>query len=200
MVVMILLAGSSQAAAQNQGCPPLVLSPTSAHFGVTGGTGSFTFPGGGNNCTWVVTAPAAWVTITAPNPLNGSGGGAITVMYTVAPNSMVVSRTTGVVVTVEEVESNSPATATHTITQDGQPACPAISLNPASVPGGTAGVPYPAVVFSASGGIPPVVVGLASGNLPAGLTFSGSTLSGTPTQTGDPPPMVVPVLMRELGS
>ncbi len=183
MAVTVLLAGSSQAAAQ-QGCPQLVLSPTSAHFGVAGGTGTFTFPGGGVNCTWVVTAPAAWVTITAPSPLTGNGGGTMTVMYTVAPNSMVVSRTTGIVVTVEEVESNSPVTATHTITQDGQPACPAISLNPVSVPGGTAGVPYPAVVFSASGGVPPVVVGLASGTLPAGLTFSGSTLSGTPTQTG----------------
>ena len=76
----LVVAGASRAEAQApRGCQPLVLSPSTAHFGVAGGMGSFTFPGGGVNCQWTITPGDPWVTITSPNPLNGAGGGTVTV-------------------------------------------------------------------------------------------------------------------------
>ncbi|HET8648290.1 MAG TPA: putative Ig domain-containing protein, partial [Vicinamibacteria bacterium] len=62
--------------------------------------------------------------------------------------------------------------------------CQTITVNPASVPNGTAGAPY-SQVFTQSGGIGTITWAL-TGTLPAGLTFNPATatLSGTPTQTG----------------
>jgi hypothetical protein len=72
-----------------------------------------------------------------------------------------------------------PVIAMNTLTP-----CPAINIMPASVPDGATSTFY-GVVFSQSGG-----AGTASfqesGAVP-GLTFSGSTLSGTPSQTGSFP-------------
>ncbi|HET6896991.1 MAG TPA: putative Ig domain-containing protein, partial [Vicinamibacteria bacterium] len=66
-------------------------------------------------------------------------------------------------------------------------ACPSITVDPATVPAGTAGSAY-SQTFTQTGGTPPVTFGLA-GTLPAGLTFNAgtATLSGTPTQTGSFP-------------
>ncbi len=61
--------------------------------------------------------------------------------------------------------------------------CQPITVNPANIQGGTAGVFY-TQTFTHDGGTAPVSFGL-SGMVPAGLTLTGSTLSGTPTQTGD---------------
>jgi len=62
--------------------------------------------------------------------------------------------------------------------------CPAISLTPASLPNGTAGVAYSQTI----GATPPggnYTFALTSGTLPAGITLaSNGTLSGTSTQTG----------------
>ena len=63
-------------------------------------------------------------------------------------------------------------------------AAPTLTLTPATVPGGTAGVAYNQT-FTASGGIAPYTYTL-TGALPAGLTFNAATggLSGTPTVAG----------------
>ncbi len=63
------------------------------------------------------------------------------------------------------------------------PACAPITVNPAALAAGRPGQPYPAVTFTATGGIDPYTFAL-TGTLPAGLTFNAGVLSGTPTQTG----------------
>ena len=62
--------------------------------------------------------------------------------------------------------------------------CPVITVSPASLLGGTVGVPY-TQVLTASGGVAPYAFGPVTGSLPAGLSLSvGGTLSGTPTSAG----------------
>jgi hypothetical protein len=65
------------------------------------------------------------------------------------------------------------------------PGCPAIILNPSTVPPGNAGTPYNQTV-TASGGTAPYTFAISSGSLPGGLTLNPATgaISGTPTQVG----------------
>jgi hypothetical protein len=69
------------------GCT-LYISPTSASFGASGGSGrvSVTAPSG---CSWTATSNASWITITSGS--SGSGNG--TVNYSVAANTSTSSRT-----------------------------------------------------------------------------------------------------------
>ncbi|WP_190285618.1 putative Ig domain-containing protein [Montanilutibacter psychrotolerans] len=63
-------------------------------------------------------------------------------------------------------------------------AAPTLTLSPATLPNGTAGVGYNQV-FSTTGGIAPYSYAVTAGALPAGLTLSAAgTLSGTTTATG----------------
>ncbi len=65
------------------------------------------------------------------------------------------------------------------------PACPTITVSPASLPAGSLGVAY-SQTLSASGGSEPYSFSVASGALPNGLTVStGGVLSGTPTNGGN---------------
>ena len=64
--------------------------------------------------------------------------------------------------------------------------CAAITVNPATLPAGRPGQPYPTVTFTATGGIEPYTFAL-TGTLPTGLAFNAGVLSGTPTQTGSFP-------------
>jgi hypothetical protein len=61
-------------------------------------------------------------------------------------------------------------------------ACPIITVNPATLPNGTLGTPYNAVV-SASGGTAPFTFVVSNGALPTGLVLDPNTgaISGTPT-------------------
>lgn len=63
--------------------------------------------------------------------------------------------------------------------------CPTITVNPSSLPNGTAGSPYNQTV-SASGLSGSFTFAVTSGSLPAGLSLNPSTgvISGTPTTTG----------------
>lgn len=65
------------------------------------------------------------------------------------------------------------------------PACPLITVNPATLPtGGQPAVPY-SVQLSATGGTAPYTFAVTAGALPAGLTLStAGLLSGTPTAPG----------------
>jgi hypothetical protein len=58
-----------------------------------------------------------------------------------------------------------------------------ITVGPPALAGGTVGTAYAGVTFTASGGTSPYTFSEA-GALPSGMTFSGGTLSGTPTQPG----------------
>ena len=62
------------------------------------------------------------------------------------------------------------------------PSLAQVSLVPGSLPNPTVGAPY-YQLLNALGGTPPYTVWLA-GPLPAGITFSGSALSGTPSESG----------------
>ena len=59
----------------------------------------------------------------------------------------------------------------------------AITIIPATLPGGTVGAPYSQTV-SATGGLSPYTFSVVSGSIPTGLTFVGGLVSGTPTATG----------------
>ncbi|MFN0110618.1 MAG: putative Ig domain-containing protein [Blastocatellia bacterium] len=63
--------------------------------------------------------------------------------------------------------------------------CQTISILPPTIPAGTAGAAY-SQNFTANGAIGSVGF-VQNGKLPSGLSFSGATLSGTPTQTGSFP-------------
>jgi len=62
------------------------------------------------------------------------------------------------------------------------PDCPAITVNPPTLNSAPQGVPY-SQTFTQSGGVAPVFFGI-TGTIPPGLSFSGATLSGTPTVMG----------------
>jgi uncharacterized protein (TIGR03437 family) len=62
--------------------------------------------------------------------------------------------------------------------------CPALTLNPPTLPGGTQSAAYNQTV-TATGGTAPYFFALSSGALPPGLSLSNAgMLSGTPTQAG----------------
>ncbi|MEO8134391.1 MAG: ice-binding family protein [Betaproteobacteria bacterium] len=63
--------------------------------------------------------------------------------------------------------------------------CPIITVNPATLPNGSAGTPYNQIV-SASGGIAPIVFSVSSGAMPTGLILNSGTgaITGTPTLAG----------------
>ena len=75
--------------------------------------------------------------------------------------------------------TSAPATVTITVSP------PTLSLNPATLPGGTLGVAY-SQTTTASGGTAAYTYSISVGALPAGLTINSSTgeISGTPTATG----------------
>jgi photosystem II stability/assembly factor-like uncharacterized protein len=64
--------------------------------------------------------------------------------------------------------------------------CSAVTVNPSALASGAAGEVYPATTFTGTGGAAPYTFVL-TGALPAGMTFAGGTLSGTPAQTGSFP-------------
>ncbi|HEY1070305.1 MAG TPA: putative Ig domain-containing protein [Thermomonas sp.] len=93
------------------------------------------------------------------------------------------SGTFNVSVTATDSTGGTSATVTNNYTLT--IAAPTLTLTPATVPAGTAGVAY-AQTFTASGGIAPYAYALSAGALPAGVTLNPGTgaLSGTPTVAG----------------
>ena len=62
--------------------------------------------------------------------------------------------------------------------------CPATTISPASLPGGSVGTPYNQTL-TASGAPGPYTFSISTGSLPPGLTLSPTgTIAGTPTTTG----------------
>ncbi|TAK63119.1 putative Ig domain-containing protein [Methylobacter sp.] len=60
---------------------------------------------------------------------------------------------------------------------------PSLSLNAITLANGTVDVAYPAIAVTAAGGIAPYTV--VVNGLPAGMTFDGTSIGGTPSQSGD---------------
>jgi hypothetical protein len=59
-----------------------------------------------------------------------------------------------------------------------------LTITTAALPSGTVGTSY-SQTLTASGGTPGYNWSIVSGSLPAGLTLSGATISGTPTKAGN---------------
>ncbi len=142
------------------------INPTVQNFSGAGGTGtvSVTAPAG---CTWTAASNVGWVTINGGT--SGSGNGSVA--FTVSANTGVAR--TGTLTIAGQI---------FTVVQGGS--CPAISLNPSTLPNGTVGTAYSSTTISASGGLAPYTFSF-TGALPPGLTLpSGGVLSGTPAAAG----------------
>ncbi|MEP7342896.1 MAG: reprolysin-like metallopeptidase [Acidobacteriota bacterium] len=162
----ITIAGQTFTITQAGTCT-LTINPASQTFTASGGSGSVAVTGA-TGCTWIATSNAAWITITGGASGNGNG----TVAYSVAANTGVARTGTATI-----------AGQTFTVTQSAAP-CPAITVNPASLPNGTVGAGY-SQMLTATGGTPTYGFTVSAGALPAGLNLSsGGSLSGTPTTAG----------------
>ncbi|HNC44747.1 MAG TPA: putative Ig domain-containing protein, partial [Acidobacteriota bacterium] len=86
--------------------------------------------------------------------------------------------------TIRVIDNNGcVVTPSYSLKVDG-PECPTITVNPASLPGGTIGTAYNQVI-SATGGTAPYAFTVLSGSLPPGVTLAtNGTLSGTPSSAG----------------
>jgi putative Ig domain-containing protein/matrixin len=82
---------------------------------------------------------------------------------------------------VQVLENNTPGESQlYTMSLSATSACPAITVDPSSLPNGTVTQPY-IEVLSASGGTGPYTFAVTSGSLPAGLTLSlAGIISGIP--------------------
>ncbi|MFW5692403.1 MAG: putative Ig domain-containing protein [Chloroflexota bacterium] len=89
-------------------------------------------------------------------------------------------------ITVQATDSTSPAytqSRDYTLVIDS----PVLTFLTDSLPSGEAGAIYGGVTFSVVGGVSPYTYSIVSGSLPNGLTLSGNTITGTPTQSGSFP-------------
>jgi hypothetical protein len=103
------------------------------------------------------------------------------------PNGLTINSTTGMITGTPVQSSVGTASATIKVTDSSKPtpqsatSTLSIKISPtslgvttSSLPGGTAGSPYPSTTLQASGGVPPYSWALSSGSLPAGLTLSAA--------------------------
>ncbi|MFN7975087.1 MAG: putative Ig domain-containing protein [Acidobacteriota bacterium] len=154
----------------------------------------------GGSCGTITVNPASLpngtVGVAYSQTVSASGG---TAPYTFAvtagalPNGVVLNAATGVVSGVPTTAGtfNFTITATDAASCTGNRAytvvisCPTITVNPASLPNGTQGVPYSQTV-TGSGGTAPYTFAVTSGALPPGLALNAATgvVSGTPTTAG----------------
>lgn len=131
--------------------------PYTGTIGVSGGTAPY-------NCTIIAGTLPAGLTLT---------GCTVSGTPTTAGTSTL---------TVKVTDSSNPTqTTTGPVTLVVSPA--ALTLTISSLPNGTVGVPYTATI-GVSGGTSPYACSVTAGTLPAGLTLTGCTVSGTPTTAG----------------
>lgn len=173
--------------------PPLVIRNTTLPDGVSGGVYTASIGTQGGNPT---SHSFSILTGSLPPGLTLSGTtGAITGVPT-ATGSFTFTVQTQDVAIPPSLPQN---TATQSLTI--RAAAP-LQLTPATLPGGTQGIPY-SQTLSTTGGVAPATLSLTAGTLPAGLTFFGNTISGTPTGSGassftiqaadsSAPPQIVP--------
>jgi hypothetical protein len=153
------------------GCGAIVINPVSLPAGTVGAAYSqpFTQTGGTGAITWSLsgTLPAGITFDTATGVLSGTP---------TQPGSFPIS--------VTATDANGCAgSRAYTLVIN----CQTITVNPATIPNGTAGVAY-SQTFTQTSGIGAITWSV-TGALPTGLGLNPSTgvLSGTPTQTGSFP-------------
>ena len=148
-------------------CQTITVNPVAISAGTAGTvySQSFTQTGGIGTTTFNLTG-------TLPTGITFSG----------AALSGTPTQTGSFPITITATDSNGcTGSRNYTLTIN----CQAITVNPATIPSGSVGVGY-SQSFTQSGGIGTTIFSL-TGALPSGLSFSGATLSGTPTQTGSFP-------------
>jgi hypothetical protein len=152
-------------------CPVIALSPASLGNGTAGvayGPVALSQTGGVGAVTFAVTAgaPPAGLGLSPTGVLSGTP---------------TVVGTFGFTVTATDA-NGCTGTRVYSLVVD----CPVITVNPATVPDGTAGVNYPGAPFTQAGGVGTITWSLFAGLLPNGMSLDAATglLSGTPLQTG----------------
>ena len=153
------------------GCAPITVNPATIPAGTAGTAYSQTFTqtGGQGAITWSVTG-----TLPAGITLNSSTG-----VLSGTP-----TQTGSFPITITATDSNNcPGSRGYTLVIG----CQTITVNPATIPAGTAGTAY-SQTFTQTTGIGTITWSV-TGGLPTGITLNPSTgvLSGTPTQTGSFP-------------
>jgi hypothetical protein len=149
-------------------CQSIAVNPASIPNGAVGASYSqtFTHEGGIGSTTFNLTG-------TLPTGLGFSG----------ATLSGTPTQSGSFPITVTATDSNNcTGSRNYTLVIN---ACPAITVNPATIPAGTVNAAY-SQTFTQTGGVGSVNFSL-TGTLPNGMSFSGATLSGMPTQTGSFP-------------
>jgi hypothetical protein len=151
-------------------CPTMTITPailTDASLGVIYPAVSFSQSGGAG--------PVTWSAGSLPSGMGFSTGGVFSGTPTAAGDFNI---------TVTATDANG-CTAAAVVPFKVKSTCPTITISAPTLTAATAGVAYPSVTFSASGGVAPIVWSITFGTLPTGMTLSsGGVLSGTPGQTG----------------
>lgn len=154
-------------------------------------------------CPIITVNPAALPNGTVGTPYNelvSASGGTAPYTFSVSsgalPTGLVLNPATGVIsgtpttaatfnFTITAVDANGClASRPYTVTM-AAPGCPAITVNPATLPAGVTGIPYSQSV-TATGGTAPYTYAVSSGSLPTGLTLNSATgsITGVPLQPG----------------
>ena len=151
-------------------CPEITMSPATLPDGILGATYDQTISGNGG------TSPYTFVITSGSLPdglsLNPNTGQIVGPATALGPFNF----------TVEATDANGcEGTQDYSITIS----CPEITLDPATLPGGTVGSLYDQTV-SGVGGAAPYTFAVTSGTLPTGLTLDSNTgqISGTPSEAG----------------
>ncbi len=159
----------SQAYTLTINCPGVTVNPATLNAGTAGTAFSqmFAQTGGSGTITWSSTG-----TLPTGLTLNGATG--------VLAGTPTVTGTFNFTIIATDANNCSGSRA-YTLAIG----CPTITVNPAALPAGTAGVPY-SQTLTQGGGLGAINWSF-TGTLPTGLTLNAATgaLSGTPTVTGN---------------
>lgn len=167
LIVCVMCTGCGSSS--NPASGPLTVTASNLPLGTVGTTYSYSLPAAGGipPYVWSVnsgTLPAG-LKLSAKGTISGTPVAAGTTTFTVA------------VIDSEAVPASTTANFSITIQSE-------LVVTSLSLPAGTVGVNY-STTLAAIGGVSPYTWNLASGNLPAGLSLSGSgVISGKPTASG----------------
>jgi uncharacterized protein (TIGR03437 family) len=156
----------------NPACPTITVNPASLPGGTTGAAYSQTLTATGGAAAYGFSI----TTGTLPTGLSLASNGSLTGTPTAAGSYSFTARATDA--------NGCTGERGYTIVIS-NPACPTITVNPASLPGGTTGAAYNQT-FTATGGAGSVAFSITTGTLPTGLSLaSNGSLTGTPTTAGN---------------
>ncbi len=160
---------------------PLTAAPAATVTTAGGGLYSFSNLSPGQYFIYMPTPPAAFplsstTTVTLDNGVDNDDNGIQTSQGLPVQSPLIALAGGTESITDGDTDSNTDLTIDF-----GFLACPAITVNPASIAAATVGAAY-SQTFTASGGTTPYTWTVSTGTLPAGLTLStAGVLSGTPS-------------------